>query len=213
MYLHRPIPIFGVPVFVLSAFMILFFGTESTGLSPEFRPLTADVHNWPRMVQLGYLLYTSDGRLVESGSYIIRPVGYTIPPTGRVHGIDTERALLEGEELADVLEAFKACMDRAQLLVAHNMEMQEKIVGCEFERVYGTDLLAAKRRYCTMKDPKVIALCKVEPFKYGSYKWPQLAELYATLFNQTYVETHDAGTDVQILAKCFFTLVNRKIIP
>ena len=193
--------------------MYLFFDTETTGLPNSWSAPVTDTRNWPRMVQLAFLLYRPDGTLVESQNHIVRPDGYTIPlEVSRIHGITTERALREGRDLSSVLSSFHTMSDRATALVAHNMEFDEKILGCEFIRITGRDPLSAKPKFCTMKHPDIIELCALEPFRYGSYKWPKLSELHCELFGTDFEEAHDASVDIQATARCFFELRRRAII-
>ena len=45
--------------------MYLFFDTETTGLPKNWKAPVTDLNNWPRLVQLAYLLYdTSDQEMV-----------------------------------------------------------------------------------------------------------------------------------------------------
>lgn len=87
----------------------------------------------------------------RSKNYIIKPDGFTIPSgVSKIHGITTERAIREGVELSSVLSNFQTITTKATFLVAHNMEFDEKIVGCEFYRITGRDPLTAKQKFCTM---------------------------------------------------------------
>lgn len=193
--------------------MYLFFDTETTGIPISWSAPTEDTQNWPRMVQIAFLLYHEDGTLLETESYIIRPDGFIIPDeVSRIHGITTERALQEGTELSEVLSSFQNMSSRATALVAHNMEFDEKILGCEFIRTTGTDPLVSMPKFCTMKHPNIINYCALPPFRYGKYKWPRLAELHDTLFSTDFDEAHNAVADIQATARCFFELRDRGII-
>ena len=55
--------------------------------------------------------------------------------------------------------------------------------------------------YCTMKN--TTNFCKLEPYRYGKYKWPKLCELYKILYNKSIIQSHIAIEDVDILYKCF----------
>ncbi|MCB9334170.1 MAG: 3'-5' exonuclease, partial [Lewinellaceae bacterium] len=91
--------------------MYLFFDTETTGLPRNWNAPVTNTANWPRMVQLAWMLYDYDGRLVESDNHIIYPEGYTIPrEVSALHGITTERAKSEGEALDTILELFETLL-------------------------------------------------------------------------------------------------------
>ena len=45
--------------------MYLIFDTETTGLPKKFNAPITDLDNWPRLVQLAYLVYDFDGNLIR----------------------------------------------------------------------------------------------------------------------------------------------------
>ena len=115
--------------------MYLFFDTETTGLPKNWKAPVTDLNNWPRLVQLAYLLYDTSGNKISSGDFIIKPEGFTIPvDASRIHGITTEKAIREGHTISTVLQQFNSLIGQANYLVAHNMSFDEKIVGSEFLR-------------------------------------------------------------------------------
>lgn len=190
--------------------MYLVFDTETTGLPRNWKAPVTDVNNWPRMVQIAWILYDNDGNELEADSYIIKPVGFEIPyEAQRVHGISTVRALQEGEDLGFVLQRFTDAMDRAEYLVAHNINFDEMIVGAEFIRANVIfNNMNNMKKLCTM----VLSTdyCKI-PGNYG-YKWPNLTELYFALFKIKFEEAHNAEADVRACAKCFFELKRLGVI-
>ena len=193
--------------------MYLFFDTETTGLPQNWNAPASNTSNWPRMVQLACLLCDLDGGLIEQRNFIIKPEGYAIPKdAARIHGITTERANIDGVDLNTSLTDFRNLIAKATHLVAHNMEFDEKIIGAEFHRKFGKDPLSSKPKFCTMKNPKVIAHCAIPPIRNGSYKWPKLSELHIQLFGTDFEEAHDASVDIQATANCFFELRRLKII-
>jgi hypothetical protein len=54
--------------------MLLFFDTETTGLPKYWKAPVTDTENWPRMVQLAWLLYDSEGNLMVSKMVKILPL-------------------------------------------------------------------------------------------------------------------------------------------
>ncbi len=189
--------------------MYLFFDTETTGLPRNWKAPVSDTANWPRMVQIAWLIYDNNGNLMEQNDFIIQPEGYNIPAeAANVHGISTERAMEEGYELKQVLEKFAIDIARADSLVAHNISFDEKIVGAEFIRKQISSQLFNKTRICTMQ--KSTNFCKL-PGQYG-YKWPTLNELHQTLFGEDFQEAHNAAVDINATAKCFWELKHRGII-
>ena len=45
--------------------MYLFFDTETTGLPKNWNAPIQNVNNWPRMVQIAWLLYDNNGTKIE----------------------------------------------------------------------------------------------------------------------------------------------------
>lgn len=189
--------------------MYLFFDTETTGLPQNWKAPITDLDNWPRMIQLAYLLADADGNKITGGDFIIKPVGFTIPEdAAKIHGISTERALKEGRDLAAVLLDFQAAVGRAEHLIAHNMSFDEKIVGAEFLRNGMPNTLPAKTRICTMHSST--NYCAL-PGPYG-FKWPKLMELHRKLFQKGFEEAHNAAADISATARCFWELKRLGII-
>ena len=94
--------------------MYLFFDTETTGLPRNWKAPVSDLNNWPRLVQLAFLLYDDEGNKISEGDYIVKPDGYTIPKdASRIHGITTERANSEGQAIAEVLQQFSSRIEQA----------------------------------------------------------------------------------------------------
>ena len=189
--------------------MYLFFDTETTGLPINWRAPLTDLNNWPRLVQLAYLYADVEGNTLISGDYIIKPEGFVIPENASsIHGISTERANIEGVLLRDVLQEFDKLIGKAEVLVAHNMSFDEKIIESEFIRAGMQSSLPSKRKICTME--RATDFCAIQG-PYGN-KWPKLGELYYTLFDMDFEELHNAALDIQATAKCFWELKRRGII-
>jgi DNA polymerase III subunit epsilon len=183
--------------------MYLFFDTETTGLPRNWKAPITDLNNWPRLVQLAYLLYDSAGNQVTGSDFIIKPDGFVIPAdVSRIHGITHQRALNEGQPLNTVLQHFNLLIEQADCLVAHNLSFDEKIVGCEFLRNGMRNNIPSKNRICTME--KSTNFCAI-PGPYG-YKWPKLSELHYKLFKANFEEAHNAAVDITATARCFWEL-------
>lgn len=183
--------------------MHLFFDTETTGLPRNYKAPVADLDNWPRIVQVAWLVVNESGKEIASAEHIIRPDGFIIPAdAARVHGITTDRAIERGVELVSVLDAMNASITEASVLVAHNVAFDEKILGAEFLRAGFGNPLELKPRLCTMKGST--SHCQL-PGPYG-FKWPTLTELHMVLFGEPFDGAHSALADVRACARCFFEL-------
>lgn len=189
--------------------MFLFFDTETTGLPKFYNAPINDLENWPRLVQLAWLMMDENGQELSSQNLIIRPEGFEIPEAAsRVHGITTERAEKEGVDLSESLQEFSQAVNNVKVLVAHNISFDEKIMGAELLRKQIESSLFDRVKICTMHE--ATDYCQI-PGQYG-YKWPRLTELHEKLFNEGFDNAHDALADVRACAKCFFELINKGII-
>ena len=183
--------------------MYLFFDTETTGLPKNYKAPVTNISNWPRLVQLAWQVYGENSQLIDSQDFIIKPEGFVIAKeASNVHRITTEKAINEGHDLEMVLNLFNSQISKASVLIAHNMNFDEKIVGAEFIRKDIENQLFKKKRICTMLAS--VDYCKIDGY-YG-YKWPKLEELYFKLFRENFEDAHDASVDIAATAKCFWEL-------
>ena len=191
--------------------MYLFFDTETTGRPKNYNAPLEDLDNWPRMVQLAWIIFDEDEKQIHEKEYIIKPDGFIIPEEStKIHKITTEKAIKEGVALSDVLKEFSDDLKTSECLIAHNINFDEKIVGAEFLRKKILNNIDEVKKVCTMTSST--DLCKL-PNPYGpGYKWPQLPELHNHLFNCDFQNAHNALHDVRACAKCFFELKKRGII-
>lgn len=188
----------------------LFFDTETTGLPKRRNAPVTDIHNWPRIVQIAWLLYDEYGRNLHSECHIVKPDGFVIPfDAQNIHGISNEKAQIEGKDLTYILNRFSDAISKSSYLIAHNMEFDYNVTGSEFIRKGMNNSLDYVNKICTMKE--TTEYCRIPGGKYG-YKWPSLIELHYTLFNQMFQERHDAIFDVSMCAKCFFELKRKGVL-
>ena len=188
----------------------LFFDTETTGIPNDYKAPCTNTDNWPRLIQLGWLLTDAEGRILSEGNHIVRPDGFEIPKAASdVHGITTEFALENGKPLLDVIFAFGADLNQADCMVGHNLDYDLHIVGAEYVRLgYDSRIMFARPTLCTMQ--ATIQFCNI-PGRFGP-KWPKLMELYTTLFGQEFDGAHDAMADIVATKDCFFELIRRGVV-
>ena len=174
-------------------------------------PLT-DFDNWPRLVQLAWQLHDIKGGLIEKNNLIIKPDNYDIPYNStKIHGITNEIAQRKGLNIDDVLEQFIQTLEKTNILVGHNVEFDNNIVGCEFLRKNLPNYLQSKPSL----DTKIISTqyCEIPGGRGGGFKWPSLTELHFKLFESDFDGAHDASIDVDATARCFFELIKRQVVP
>lgn len=189
--------------------LYLFFDTETTGVPRDYKAPVSNSQNWPRLVQLAWIVTDEDGNRLSSGNDIIKPDGFVIPSDAvKVHGITTAKALQEGKPLRNVLESFMGEAKQAKFFVGHNISFDQKIVGAELCRLGIMDTISTKEGLCTMKAG--IDYCKIPGF-YG-YKYPKLQELYKKLFGVEFKDAHNAMSDIEATEKCFWALRKKNLI-
>ncbi len=189
--------------------MYLFFDTETAGLPANYKAPVTDSKNWPRLVQIAWHVVRPDGLFEPLVTRIIKPDGFTIPEgASKIHGITTEKAMSEGQELHVVMREFLRDVERAACLVGHNIDFDMNIVGAELHRLNVPHSMLSKKQICTMKAST--DYCKL-PGNYG-YKWPSLTQLHQTLFESEFDDAHDAGGNVLACMKCFYRLQSLGVI-
>lgn len=188
----------------------LFFDTETTGIPKDYKAPCTNTDNWPRLIQLGWLLTDAEGRILSEGNHIVRPDGFEIPKAASdVHGITTEFALENGKPLLDVIFVFGADLNQAECVIGHNLDYDLHIVGAEYVRLgYDSRIMFARPTLCTMQ--ATIQYCNI-PGRFGP-KWPKLMELYTKLFGQEFDGAHDAMADIIATKECFFELIRRGVV-
>ena len=188
----------------------LFFDTETVGLPKDYEAPASDTLNWPRMVQLSWILTDNQGNVLSTHDCIVRPDGFVVPEkAASIHGITTERALAEGAPLDSVLSVFLQTLDSAEYIVGHNISFDIHVVDAELIRRGHDARLTPMKAYCTMLAGT--DYCKL-PGNYGHYKWPKLQELHKKLFGTEFDDAHNSAADVDATCKCFWEMRRRKVI-
>ncbi|WP_103866728.1 3'-5' exonuclease [Aquimarina sp. I32.4] len=183
--------------------MYLFFDTETTGLPKNWKAPVTDLTNWPRMIQVAWIMSDKNGNRLDADDFIIKPENFIIPKAAsNIHGISTEKAITEGELLEKVLLQFSSLVEQANCIVAHNISFDEKILGAELLRKKVNSNFQSKKKLCTMKAST--NYCKISGH-YG-YKWPTLSELHVKLFGEDFEGAHDASADINATEKCFWEM-------
>lgn len=198
----------------------LFFDVESNGLPVDRTnktPMTV-VENWPRVIEIAWLLADNEGNPVNQNVRLIKPDCWEIPKEKFwiEHGFDTDKSKKEGIPIRQALTEFTTDLAQADFLIAHNIAFDHPVVGAEMIRYE----MKGKRvpKICTMQT--TIEFCAV-PFagqrNYLSktekrYKFPKLSELHIKLFGKDFDDKHSALGDVTALKNCFFELLKRGII-
>lgn len=183
--------------------MYLFFDTETTGLPKNWKAPVTNLNNWPRMIQVAWILSDKNGNRITSDDFIIKPENFIIPKAAsNIHGISTEKAIAEGEPLEKILIQFNKLVAQVDYIVAHNISFDEKIMGAELLRKKVKSNFPSKKKLCTMLSST--NYCKMSG-NYG-YKWPTLSELHIKLFQEDFEGAHDASADIDATERCFWEM-------
>ena len=168
-----------------------------------------NLDNWPRIIQLAWLLTDEYGAEVKRGKYLIHPDGWVMP-TDKFwtdNGFSQENSIKRGFPIGIVLDLFLGSLDVCDLLVSHNMSFDYHVLGAELLR--SRRKIKKTNKLCT----KEIGanFCKIKT-QYSNYKWPKLIELHQKLFNKGFDGAHDAMSDVIACKDCFFELCRLGVI-
>jgi len=193
---------------------ILVFDTETTGLPIGRNPSITDTHKWPHIIQFSYMLYD------ETSATIIECMNEMIciaddveisEKSIEIHKLTRDKINDEGIPIRNALRKFNNAINKADLLVAHNLEFDKNLILVEclrnkIEQKFVVDE-THKFEYCTMKNS--IELCKLErDGKFGKkyYKYPTLSEVYYHLFNIIPHGLHNSMVDILICLRVFCML-------
>lgn len=195
---------------------VLVFDTETTGLTKVKNPSIFDFEKWPYIVQLSYILYdTEEKEIIDMYDAIIKiPDNIHIDEEAeKIHNISKERTKLVGIHMKDALKIFNSALNKADIIVGHNISFDKCLLMVECNRnnmrqCFTIDKIK-KQEYCTMKTTK--DLCKIEKtFPSGDkyFKYPTLSELYNHLFGIIPNNAHNSMVDIILCLRCYLMLTN-----
>jgi DNA polymerase III epsilon subunit-like protein len=200
--------------------LALVFDTETTGLANYQKP-NLDPKQ-PHLVQIAAILGDPDtGRIYGRIDSMIIPEmdGYTwtIPEKAtEIHGITTNDAYKYGVYMPAVIETFLDMVEAADVLVAHNIAFDAKIIeiACARIREYSglskkhglqfADPLGDANLFCTLKaakaDPKIANT---------SSRGTNLTNLHKQLLGYEFEDAHLAYNDTEALWRVFCEMNKR----
>jgi len=193
---------------------VIVFDTETTGL-PRDKKISPEVSDaWPYIVQISWLIFDDRTQQITNiNDHIIKlPEGMHIPEECiKIHGITNERMREDGKSIDKILRSFTKDFMSCQLLIAHNLEFDNKVIQAEYYRNNQINWLGRHRKieYCTMKYGKPIAnIQRPSKFYNGMYlKPPKLIELYYVLFKSIPNGLHNSLIDVLVCFRCFHEML------
>jgi len=208
--------------------MILVFDVETTGLLPK-KTRRKDssnevpIESYPYIIQLSFVLYDIiESRAVYTyDSYIRLPEHIEISEkVTELTGINKQLCNENGKSIIEVLDNFYEAYMSADVIVAHNIEFDEKMISIElqrnrqkildiapycftiFSKIY--ESLKGVQRYCTMRNGT--ELCAITVESKTTKKWPRLSELHQKLFDVVPDGLHNSMVDVNACLKCYLKM-------
>lgn len=186
--------------------LVLVFDTETSGLFPK-----NNIGDNPYMIQLACILYdTHSSKIINRINSLIKIDFEVGEEVIKLTGITNDNIKENGEDINIVLDNFNSLLLKCDILVAHNMEFDLRVIDMEMKRngkeINYSEEAKRLKTYCTMK--KSIHLCKIEKENsFGKYyKWPKLEELHKHLFNKDVKNLHDAYNDVLVCLRCYIMI-------
>lgn len=184
--------------------MYLFFDTETTGIYNFKAPHTDP--SQPHIVQLAAMLLDRTGDVRGSINFVVQPPIPIPEAASNVHGITDAVAKEYGVPLTEALNTFWILQERAELLVAHNVNFDRKVLRTAFHRAGFANFREAFEKrptFCTME--ATTPILKLPGYR-GRFKWPRLEEAYRHFFDEPLEGAHDAMIDVGACKDVFFAL-------
>ncbi len=182
--------------------LALIFDVETTGLfQPSFQ---ADIRH-PTTVSpdIVSICWHMDG--APSNYFILKTNTPSHPKALAVHKITPEIMAEQGKDPETVMRAFLHDVERADIIVGHNVRFDRKVVRAWLlKRGWAKELemFEAKQPVCTM-------LGALEVWDFPRRKWPTLTEL-ATKAGVKIDDskTHNAQYDVDITKQCYHVMAS-----
>ena len=203
---------------------LLIFDVESTGLLP-----TKPSDKSPYITQLSFVVYNLlENKLIKRyNAYIQIPESIEISEKiTQITGISREILDEKGIDITIALEQLYDAYCRADIVVAHNLDFDSKLIEIETKRNYnrfenkennlfilwmfGNNEIYKKltniQMKCSMK--MSIDLCNIERINSnGIYKkFPTLCELYEKLFHIKPENLHNSMIDVLVCLRCYLKM-------
>jgi DNA polymerase III epsilon subunit-like protein len=194
--------------------LVLVFDVETTGLLPKV-PAPGNI---PYIIQFSFVLYDIIGEtIVEKYNQFIRIPEQVVlkPEITELTKITREKLENEGIPIETALEAFYEAYQKADLIVAHNLQFDLTMLYTEstvhlpklYEELH-SEKDAKKTYYCTMKEGTEMCklLRRIHTSKILDYKYPRLSELHQTLFGTIPKGLHDSMVDVLTTLRCYLMM-------
>jgi DNA polymerase-3 subunit epsilon len=183
---------------------LLFIDTEASGLPVNWHQPYSVEGNWPSAVQVSWLIYTRDGHEVKREDHFILNTDFIITPKAmEIHGINPGILAVKGKPRKQIMQLLADDLNQYQpMVVGHFIQLDYHILGADFYRAGIDNPLLTLPVFCTM-------LATTQLIWTPMPKSLLLGDLYAFLFYKPLLNQHNALTDAEAAAQCFFELLKR----
>ena len=189
----------------------LIFDTETTGMVKWKKP--PDDPAQPDLIQLGMLLLDTEAWMPMARHSMLVQLreGASIEKEAYdAHHISEADCRTFGVAPVVACSLFNQLCMRADVIVAHNMSFDQSIMLTALHRLGDKpERMSEKRLICTKEESTDVLKL---PGKYGSYKWPTLAEAYRHYTGDEIDGAHDALVDSEACMAVFRGLVAEGVV-
>ena len=186
---------------------LLFVDTETSGIPHDWAQPYSSRGNWPHIVQLAWVVCTTDGQEIKAENHYIQPSDYDLSPeSGSIHGLTVDFLRANGRPRHAIMQRLRRDLLHYQpLVVAHFMQLDFHMLGVGFHRAGITNPLSALPTFCTMRATGHLVRSNTQGFL-------RLGELHQRLFHESLQNAHDALVDARATARCYFEMRRQGII-
>jgi len=102
--------------------MYLIFDSSANGKPKSYKLPHDDTFNWPRLLQLSWIILNEELKPDEDYNCVIKPEGFKPSAAAlKSHHIEQEKIDASENVLKDVLTKFKESVDKCSYIFAHNL--------------------------------------------------------------------------------------------
>ncbi len=189
--------------------LFLIIDTKTNGLPISWVEPPTNTLNWPRLIQIAWIVCDPMGQPLEKQAYTIKPMGFDIPKSVEEHlGISTEKAIETGTDPIIVLWGLADIIEKCTEVVGHNMILHRNVIAAEMVRFEIKHKLNERQKTCTKE--RTTSFCNLAGN--NGLRWPKLYELYEMLFYEPMPEDLDILGETEALANCYFELKKAKVL-
>lgn len=165
--------------------LTVIFDTETTGLPKN---AAVPLSRQPKIIEFGAVLVDEQYNVLDSINQLINPGEEITEEITKITGI-TNEDLVGKPVFAEVEAQIRAFFERAQLMIAHNLPFDRKLVSFDLQRCGKIEGFPWPQ----------YALCTAAESQIETGKRQKLTQVYLEVTGQPLAQTHRALDDVMAL--------------